>query len=176
MGTTGRRLLVLGLLVLLGCALFAVGASAQGQAQAQSQDPWRYTFHNGEWWYWLPAGRWVYWRGGQWNDYSPQTSIPNAVWGFVPAYNPGRTSGYPWGPGFDIRPFYGHSLSTWGYPYSSEQSEIGPFYGHAVSTWGSSYLSGREISPFYGHAVSGTIPGPWRGGRFDIRPFYGHAY
>ncbi len=125
----------------------------QKQDQKQNQDPWRFTFHNGEWWYWLPANRWVYWRDNRWNDYDPQTFTYSSGARFVPA---GRVitssaAGQTELNG-DIRPFYGHSQSELDRRPLERNGEVGPFYGHTLPSevFGPVH---RGIRPYYGHAI-----------------------
>lgn len=147
------RLLVMGLLAVAVLGLSA--ARAAEQDQAQTQDHWRYTFHNGEWWYWLPAGRWVYWRGGRWNDYDPKTYVSNGSSGAVSTGRRGPSSASQAAAASDIRPFYGHALSNLDRRPVQANNEVGPFYGHALPSEVFGVWRGRgSVRPFYGHATS----------------------
>ena len=125
------------------------------QNQGQTQELWRYTFHNGEWWYWLPKARWVYWRDNRWNDYDPKTYIlPNSSAVAVIGPN-GSAYRSPAAANSDTRPFYGHALSDLDRRTLEPNNEVGPFYGHALpNEVFSGWRARRSIRPFYGHAVS----------------------
>ncbi len=146
-----RFAIVASVLAIGQLALSAVPAA--DQTTKQSQDQWRYTFHNGEWWYWLPTNRWVYWRGNQWNDYDARTFASAHSSGVVAASSAGSASGSQAAANSDVRPFYGHSVSDLDRRPLDENGEAGPFYGHALP---------------------GEVFGPWRARR-SLRPFYGHA-
>jgi hypothetical protein len=138
-------------------------ATEQNQAvapkQEQAQERYRYTLRNGEWWYWLPSGRWVYWRNNRWNDYNPRTfispQVPPQALGLVSPNGGGSSSESRATGNSDIRPFYGHSLSTPDRRALEENTEIGPFYGHALpnEVFGPRRWR-RSIRPYYGHAAS----------------------
>ncbi len=122
----------------------------QEKAQ-QAQEPWRYTFHNGEWWYWLPTNQWVFWRDNRWNDYNPQTYVyPQS--GVAPCYA-GQTAfvGYGMSSGSagdsDNRPFYGHALSSIDRRTLESSSETGPFYGHTLPGAVARHLVRAKLEP-----------------------------
>jgi hypothetical protein len=122
---------------------------AADKESAQSQDQWRYTFRNGEWWYWLPANRWVYWRDNQWNDYNPKTFVAASSAGVVAV---GPNSSSPAGNS-DTLPFYGRVIGDLDRRPQQPNNEVGPFYGNPLPT---ERFSGsrRGIRPFYGRAAS----------------------
>lgn len=119
------------LLFVAGCLVLMTPSvsPAAGQTPAQNPDQWRYVFHNGQWWYWLPQGRWVYWQGNRWNDYSPPPPVPTAAPPSATRNQTVRTYRNQEPADSDIRPFYGHALSQWGYAPRGHD-EIGPFYDH----------------------------------------------
>jgi hypothetical protein len=169
-----RRLVVVAsFLALAGLGLSAVLAAdskqsaGQGQVvqqkqsdhqkQGPTQDRWRYTFHNGEWWYWLPTDRWVYWRNDRWNDYDPKAYTAPVSPGGSVASRTGSTDGSRAVNDSDIRPFYGHAVSNLDRRTLEENNEVGPFYGHALPSEVFGPGRGRRgIRPFYGHAVSSS--------------------
>jgi hypothetical protein len=131
--------------------------TAADQKQAQSQNPWRYTFHNGEWWYWLPAGRWVYWRDGRWNEYYPKTYVAPHAAAIAATSRSGATGRGPAASDGENHPFYGHVISNLDRRPLEANGEVGPFYGHALPS--EVFGGGRERRtnrPFYGHAVSSS--------------------
>ena len=154
-----RCLLVVNLLALLALGISTARAAdkaadaSQAKSQAKSQNQWRFVLHNGEWWYWLPENRWVFWRNNKWNDYNPRTFMALNSSGFIPAGTAASNYGNQAITNSDVRPFYGHSLSTLDRRPLQEDEETGPFYGHALPN---------------------EILGPWRD-RSSNRPFYGHA-
>ena len=141
-------LIVAGTLAVAALGLATVQAADQGTAP--SQDPCRYTLHNGQWWYWLPANRWVYWRDNQWNDFDPKTS-KTAPSGDAVATTP---NGSRVSEESDVRPFYGHALSDFDRRTFEPGSEIGPFYGNALPN---EVFGGRRspsaVRPFHGHVI-----------------------
>ncbi len=38
--------------------------------------PWRWQWHNNEWWYYTPNNAWMYHRGGHWNSYADANFTP----------------------------------------------------------------------------------------------------
>jgi hypothetical protein len=123
-------------------------------ANQQTQDQWRYTFHNSEWWYWLPAGRWVYWRNGCWNEYDRATYTPPSV-GAVAAGSSVSRSASQTGNADDSYPYYGHADSGWQRRTSEPNNEVGPYYGHATpNDVLGSWRSRRSTRPAYGRAAS----------------------
>lgn len=150
-------LLIVNILALMELGLSTAQAAdkAADKSQTQSQNKWRYVFHNGEWWYWLPENRWVYWRNNKWNDYNPRTFISSNSSGFIPAGRAGANYGNQGITDSDVRPFYGHSLSTLDRRPMEENGETGPFYGHTLpSEVFGPWIERRSNRPFYGHAVS----------------------
>ncbi len=133
-----RCLLVVNILALLELGVSAAQAADKAadktadKPQAQSQNQWRFTFHNGEWWYWLPENHWVYWRNNKWNDYNPRTFTSINSSGLMPAGRSAWNYGSQAVTDSDNRPFYGHSLSTLDRRPLEENEETGPFYGHAL--------------------------------------------
>ena len=121
--------------------------------QKQPEEPWRYTFHNDEWWYWLPAGRWVYWRDNHWNNYDPKNYMYAAcLWN-----------------GCDRS----DRIVLWKRAFGGTDNR--PFYGHAQSGLDRRHLEDHgEVGPFYGHALPNEVFGPWRSSQAN-RPMYGHA-
>ena len=65
-----------------------------------------------------------------------------------------------------VEPTYGNRASG---------SDIRPFYGHAESNFGYQSSGENEVGPFYGHAMPGEVLGGWRARRSSTRPYYGHA-
>jgi hypothetical protein len=100
----------------------------------------------------LPENRWVYWRANQWNHYDAKS------------FAPGRSAAVA--QGSQVGPSYGSRASG---------SDIRPFYGHAGSDFGYQSSGEGEIGPFYGHAMPGEVFGGWRARRSSTRPYYGHA-
>lgn len=41
----------------------------------ESENRWRFKYHNNRWWYWLPNETWVYWSGERWLTYDPVTFV-----------------------------------------------------------------------------------------------------
>lgn len=122
--------------------------------QGQNQDPWRYTFHNGEWWYWLPTNRWVYWRDHRWNDYRPQTyTLPRSSYN-VGTGRVGASDASQDDDDSDIRPFYGRTVGDLDRRPTETDGEIGPFYGNALPSDVVGSRVRRGIRPFYGRAAS----------------------
>jgi hypothetical protein len=116
------RAAILTLLIAGSIVSTGLGASPQ-PAASPDQNAWRYVWHNGAWWYWLPQQKWVYWQSNHWNDYNP------------PAFAsiPGQSGYGAASDNSDIRPFYGHAESRWGYgDVGARNSRIRPFYGHAL--------------------------------------------
>jgi hypothetical protein len=139
--------------VLACAASFLSAARAAEPIQTKDQNKWRYVVHNGEWWYWMPDNRWVFWRNNKWNDYNRQTyTLPNSSVGI--AGNLAGSGGRA-GNTSDIRPFYGHALSSLDRRPVEENNEVGPFYGRALPSEIFGQMRWRRSSrPFYGHAVS----------------------
>ncbi len=93
-----------------------------GVAVNQRGDPWRYRWHNNNWWYWTPANRWVYRKGNEWVNYEPAVTAAPAV-GYTnqPAYYQSSPNGYYPGP-------YSYSTGYRGYYGPVYQ---GGYYGPA---------------------------------------------
>jgi hypothetical protein len=144
-------LFILGLL-LVGVLVSATLAASPQAAASPDQNTWRYVWHSGEWWYWLPQEKWVYWRNNQWNDYDPAFAT-NAGQGVNRSYGGSSATG---AANSDIRPFYGHADSQWGFgDAGARNSRIRPFYGHALPQEGiyEGTAPGEDIGPFYGKAL-----------------------
>ncbi len=140
---------------LAGMATGPLAVQAADQRTTQGGDQWRYTFHNSEWWYWLPANRWVYWRANRWNAYDPTAYTAPASSDAVATSRGGSTYEGRAAINSDIRPFYGHALSSLDQRPLEENGEVGPFYGHALpGQFSSPWRSHWANRPFYGHAVS----------------------
>jgi hypothetical protein len=142
--------IVAGALAVAGFAFATVQAAEQ--RAAPSQDPSRYTFHNGEWWYWLPAGRWVYWRNDQWNNYDPKTfTYNNSAAVATDALPSGSANGAM--PDADTYPFYGRVVADPDRRSLQPNSEVGPFYGRVLpNEFIGSARGRRSIGPFYGRS------------------------
>jgi hypothetical protein len=133
---------------LVGFGLATVQAAEQGAAP--SQDQWRYTFHNGEWWYWMPAGKWVYYRNDQWNDYDPKTFTSNNS-GAVAVDGISSSSASRSTPDSDTRPFYGRVVGAPERRPLETNGEVGPFYGRVLPNEFFGPARGRRSAgPFYG--------------------------
>ena len=173
-------LTIAGVLIVVG---LGVAVPAAERRQASNSESWRYVRHQGLWWYWLPEGRWVYWQHDRWNDFSPSAKCAPAsaegqnAGGFIlsaferatgqssngssrseitstATYGPTRTYQQS-ASDSEIAPFYGHEVSSVGYPMISGGTEVGPFYGKADSSVGYPPVSRNvEVGPFYGKADS----------------------
>jgi hypothetical protein len=137
----------------LAVALLCVPAvQAADKAASQSQEQWRYTFHNGEWWYWLPSNRWVYWRNDRWNDYKPQTYVSPRAVGSVATVQNGWNYENQTASDSDIGPFYGRTTGAFDNRAQEPSGEVGPFYGHALPSevFGIKRIGNSDVGPFYG--------------------------
>jgi hypothetical protein len=187
------RLLVGGIIVLLGCGL---GADAARAAEAKTPagtkssitaktgatpkatvgaNDWRYVAFEGRWWYWLPEKRWVYWQNNRWNDFTQCAQGQRATYTSSQHSTPAPDNSTA--SQDQARPAYGHALSQmYSGPAGANQDEVRPFYGHAQSRILYGPSSDRDqIGPFYGNALPGEVFGYRSVPNEEIRPFYGHA-
>jgi hypothetical protein len=139
--------------------------NAAGQSASQSNNDWRYVWHNGEWWYWTAQNRWMIFRNGNWVDFNAVALQP------MPAYSSGYTYAPPdysygdWGERYygGYQPYwsgYGNYGRYGGYGWGNrgvwEGANVGGAIGGAVGGW-----RGAEVGAGIGAGAGSTI----RGGR-----------
>lgn len=129
-----------------------------GARGGQSENRWRYVWHNDRWWYWMPSQHWSYFGGRRWQKYDPRQPLAGAL-----------TAGYRKAPAFESPPAAPpQPPRTWSAEGVERETGLAnSYYLGDGATAGPSLggeplpaLGGRSVTPGDSRASEGTGTAP----------------